>query len=108
MPGFPHHSKWAGGLGGDNKGLWIWLVVVCAAAIILMALVGCSETPDPKTDLEGDDVVLDTTGWTVYANYDEFPNVAARCDGDTRMYTTTRTESALLVVPDHNLCQVDE
>ena len=105
MPGFPHHSKWAGGLGGDNKGLWIWLAAVCAVAILLMLLVGCSSTPDPATDLDEDNIFLVETPWTVYANYDEQPNVAVKCDGTTRMYTTTRGSDALHLVPNHELCQ---
>ena len=106
MPGFPHHSKYAGGLGkGPPGNLVIWLVVVCGIVLIIVLLAGCSDTETPRTDLDENNIDLISTPWTVYANYDEFPNVAVRCDGTTRMYTTTRVSDALELVPDHELCQ---
>ena len=82
------------------------LLLIPAVVALVRIAAGCGDDiPNPKSDLDEDNITLDTTGWTVYANYDEFPNVAAKCDGDTRLYTTTRLESALFVVPDHNLCQ---
>jgi hypothetical protein len=39
MPGFPHHSKWVGGLGGDNKGFWIFLTAVISIFLVVLAIV---------------------------------------------------------------------
>ena len=77
------------------------LILIC----LVLLLVGCSDTETPREDLDEDNVDYVATPWTVYGNYDEFPNVAVRCDGSTRMYTTTRESSALNLVPDHELCQ---
>lgn len=74
-------------------------------AVVAVALTACDETPTPRQDLNEDEVDLVETPWTVYANYDEFPNIAVRCDGSTRMYTTTRSSDALEIVPNHELCQ---
>lgn len=83
------------------KGAALFILLVFVVAL----LVGCGDDPpNPRTDLDEDNITLDTAGWTVYANYDEFPNVAAKCDGSSRMYTTTRLESAIVVVPNSPEC----
>jgi hypothetical protein len=78
------------------------IAIVCFA---VLALAACGDDETPRTDLDENNIDLISTPWTVYANYDEFPNVAVRCDGSTRMYTTTRASDALELVPDHELCQ---
>ena len=83
----------------------IVLTVVVVIAIVLMFAACGDTTPTPREDLSDSDVTLDTSGWRVYANFDEFPNVAVKCDGTARMYTTTRIELPLIVIPDHDLCQ---
>jgi len=83
------------------------LVIVGLAALLILVLIiaGCSETPTPKSDLDGDNLTIVSTPWTVYLNYDEFPNIAVKCDGSVRLYATTRASDALHVIPAHELCQ---
>ena len=78
-------------------------LLVGLAVIVLAA---CSDTPNVKRDIEDEEADLVVVPWTLYVNYDDHPNVAARCDGTTRLYTTTRIGAdGLVVVPDHPLCQ---
>lgn len=73
--------------------------------ILILALAACGDTDRVDMDIPDEDVDAVVVPWTLYVNYDDHPNVAARCDGTTRLYTTTRTDDALAVVPDHDLCQ---
>lgn len=71
----------------------------------LLALAACGDRDNVDRDIDDDEADLVMVPWTLYVNYDDHPNVAARCDGTTRLYTTTRSDDALAVVPDHDLCQ---
>jgi hypothetical protein len=85
--------------------MWAIIGAVVVVVCLVILLVGCSDTETPRQDLDENDVDYVATPWTVYGNYDQFPNVAVRCDGSTRMYTTTRASDSLEIVPDHELCQ---
>lgn len=73
--------------------------------IVGLALTACGGEDDSHSDINDDDVAIDMTPWTVYANYDGYPNVAVRCSGADRMFTTTRSDTPLIVVPNAADCR---
>lgn len=73
------------------------------AALIASSASGCG-APDPRKDLPDTQVDLDENRRDVYVNPDQFPNVVAFCDGDTRLYVTTRDYAPIVVVADSPEC----
>lgn len=69
---------------------------------------GCGDANDSHSDINDDEVPIDMTPWTLVANYDGYPNVAIRCAGPDRMFTTTRSDSPLIVIPDATACRDGE
>lgn len=84
-----------------------WAIAGCIliGICLILLLVGCADKDNVDMDIDDDDVDAVVVPWTLYINYDDHPNVAARCDGTTRMYTTTRTDDPLQLIPDHPSCQ---
>ena len=76
-----------------------------ALCVVALALAACGGADNVDRDISDDDADLRITPWTLYVNYDDHPNVAARCDGSTRLYTTTRIGGdGLIVVPTSPEC----
>ena len=73
--------------------------------IAVVVLAACGDKDRVDMDINDEDVDAVVVPWTLYINYDDHPNVAARCDGTTRLYTTTRTDDPLQLVPNAPECQ---
>lgn len=78
-------------------------LILTVIAMVAFAA-GCGDKDNVDMDIDDDDVDAVVVPWTLYINYDDHPNVAARCDGSVRLYTTTRTDDPLQLVEDHPLC----
>lgn len=78
-----------------------------ALAILAVTLVtaACGTENSPTDDLSDEEGVYDHTGWTVVANFDEFPNIGYRCIGSDKLYTTTRIAMPIVVVPNSPDCR---
>jgi len=83
---------------------WGRIAVVALAGFAWVAS-GCSEANDSHSDISDDDIDVDMTPWTIVANFDGYPNVAIRCAGADRLYTTTRSDNPLIVVPNAADCR---
>jgi hypothetical protein len=79
-------------------GALVWCVAFGALAA------GCGDDP-ARQDLNPNSVEQNREERLVYVMPDQFPNVIAFCDGNTRIYITTREDQAPVLVADSPECQ---
>lgn len=75
------------------------------ASLAVTLVTACGTENSPTDDLSDQQGVYDHTGWTVVANFDEFPNIGYRCIGSDKVYSTTRIALPLVVVPNSPDCR---
>lgn len=78
----------------------VWKLVAVILVGILLSASSCDEKGLGDAPV-GDQLEEPRT---VIVMPDTFPNLVIVCDGDTRLYVTTR-EAAPLAVPNHPLCK---
>lgn len=86
-----------------NGGLFLVLFVVSLLA--LLALAGCGKMSEPYQDAERGDQNTDPADTITMP--DGFSNVAAKCDGTTRVYVIFKGDNiygSIAVSPNHPKC----
>ena len=80
-------------------------VMLLAAGLLCILLVGCDTDRGARKDLPDQQQVLEDSTAQVFLMPDKFPNITHKCEGSTGMWTTT--DRSVWIVYQDTMCDGD-